>query len=289
MMDKMIRGTAGNIRFFIATSTRLVEEARRRHNTLPTATAALGRLLTGALLMGYNLKNEELITLRLDGDGILGPALATANSAGEVRGYVSNPSAHLPVTAAGKLDVGGAVGQGNLYVLRDLGLKDRYESTTSLFSGEIGDDLAKYYLESEQIPTAVGLGVLVDTDNSALAAGGFIVQAMPGATEEELSALELNIAAMEPVSSLVQQGKAAEDIAAILLKSIPFSILDERPISFQCNCSKERFLWILDGLARGELNDLASDEKGIDIHCHFCGEDYHFTKEEIEDVAIKKA
>lgn len=284
----MIRGTAGNMRFFIATTTQLVEEARRRHNTLPTATAALGRLLTGALLMGYNLKNDELITVRLNGDGILGPALATANGKGEVRGYVANPNAHLPSKAPGKLNVGAAVGKGTLHVMRDMGLKERYESSVELHSGEIGDDLAKFYLESEQIPTAVGVGVLVDTDNSAIAAGGFILQALPGATEEDIRALEKNIAGMAPISTLVHEGKTPEDIAAILLTGISYSILDEKEVSFRCNCSKDRFGWILGGLAGEDLQDLASDDKGVDIHCHFCGENYHFNREEITAIAQKQ-
>lgn len=295
MSDYCIRATAaeGQVRLWTADTTGLCEEARRRHDTYPTATAALGRVLTAAVIMGLNLKGEDILTMRVSGDGPLGSVVATANARGLVRGYVQNPHIHLPSKAPGKLDVGGAVGKnGFLYVTKDLGLKEPYTGSVPLVSGEIGEDVTRYFTESEQTPSAVSLGVLVETDNSVRAAGGFIVQLMPGVTEEVISQVERNIRLAPPVSQMVDDGLTPEEIAERVLDGMKISILDKTPAVFQCTCSRERLEWVLKGMDTKELKSILTEQGNAELICRFCNEKYMFSDEDlkilIDEVERKK-
>jgi len=292
MQDYLVRATAaeGRIRAFAAVTTNLVEEARRRHDTLPTATAALGRTLTAALLLGTTLKGKETVTLRLFGDGPLGGIIAQADAEGRVRGYVQEPHTHLPSNAQGKLDVGGAVGkEGFLHITRDTGLKDPYTGSVPLVSGEIAEDLAHYFVNSEQVPTVVSLGVLVDTDGHVLAAGGYIIQLMPGAGEEVISALEQNLMGATPVSALVELGYSPERILEEVLKGFGVNRLESREVSFACRCSKERLEKVLISLGRKELEDMLAEQGKAELKCHFCGDDFTFSHEELSRLLAEAA
>lgn len=285
MSDYCIRATAaqGRIRCWAASTTNLCEEARKRHDTFPTASAALGRLLTAGLMMGLNLKGEDTVTLRVMGDGPLGAVVVVANAKGEVRGYVQNPHTHLPSKSPGKLDVGGAVGkEGFLYVIKDLGLKEPYTGSVPLVSGEIGEDVTRYFAESEQTPSAVSLGVLVDTDNSVKAAGGYIVQLMPGVTEDEISQLEKNIREVPPVSQMIDQGMTPEEIAEQVLKGMEMEILGKSSVAFKCKCSRERLEHVLKGIGRDELSSILEEQGHAELVCHFCGERYQFEEDELK-------
>ncbi|MHB8170036.1 MAG: Hsp33 family molecular chaperone HslO [Thermincolia bacterium] len=285
MEDRLIRAIAadGSIRAFAATTTNLIEEARNRHDTFPTATAALGRTLTAALLMGITLKGDETLTLRIFGNGPLGGVIAQADAQGKVRGYVQEPYTHLPSNPQGKLDVGGAVGkEGFLYVTRDTGLKEPYTGTVPLVSGEIAEDIAHYYVTSEQIPTVVALGVLVDTDNHVLAAGGYIIQLMPGAGEDVISALEQNLKGATPVSALVELGYSPEKILDEVLKGFDVNVLESKEVSFTCTCSKERLEKVLISLGEKELEHMIQDQGGAELVCHLCGDMYEFSRVELE-------
>lgn len=284
MQDYVVKATAGagQIRAFAAHSTHLVEEARRRHNTLPTASAALGRVLTAAAMIGTGLKDQENVTIRVVGDGPLGAILAVADAAGKVRGYVQNPLTHLPSKSFGKLDVGKAVGSiGMLYVTKDLGMKEPYTGSVPLVSGEIAEDLTHYFLESEQIPSAVALGVLVNVDNSILAAGGYILQLLPGATIETSSLLEERIKAQDSISRQIEAGKTPEIILTELLEGFDLQIHGRQPISFHCGCSKDRLAEILISLGPDELQAMVEEEQKATIRCHFCNTEYRFSKEEL--------
>lgn len=279
MADQVLRavGAAGQVRAIVAVTTDLVEEARRRHQTYPVASAALGRLLTAALLMGQNQKGEEKVTLRIIGDGPLGGIIADANAGGEVRGYIQNPQVDLP-SKNGKLDVGGGVGQtGQLWVTRDLGLKEPYSGSTPLVSGEIAEDVTNYLYVSEQTPAAVALGVLVGPDNNVLAAGGYLAQLLPGAAEDTSLRLEQNIAALSPVSNLIAAGNSPEEITASLLQGLEPKILARGPALFNCSCSKEKLSGILVSLGADEIKGMIAEQGGAEVICHFCNEVYRFT------------
>ncbi|MGE5507633.1 MAG: Hsp33 family molecular chaperone HslO [Chitinophagales bacterium] len=283
--DYLVRAIAagGQIRALCCRTTQLVDEARRRHDTYPTATAALGRTLTGALLLGALLKREETVTLQLIGDGPLGSVIADADAHGHVRGYVRDPHVHLPATAAGKLDVAGAVGRtGSLYVIRDLGLKEPFRGSVPLVSGEIAEDLTYYFARSEQTPSAVALGVLVDTDNSVLAAGGYLLQLMPGADPELAAPLEEAADRLGPISTAVHEGRTPEEILQLLLGSLELTQLDRQPVSYRCRCSKARLERALVTLGAAELAELAQQPEGAELVCHFCGDRYQFSPEELE-------
>lgn len=285
MYDYCIRGIAaeGRIRCWAALTTKLCEEARYRHDTYPVASAALGRLLTAGVMMGLNLKGQDILTLRIQGGGPLGALVVVANSEGEVRGYVENPHTHLPSKSPGKLDVGGAVGQeGFLYVIKDLGLKEPYTGSVPLVSGEIGEDVTRYFAESEQTPSAVSLGVLVDPDNRVKAAGGYIVQLMPGVTEEEIEELEKNINEIPPVSQLIDQGMTPEEIGAQVLKGMGFQVLEKHPVAFKCKCSRERLRDALKGIGKDELKSILQEQGHAELNCHFCGEKYLFEEDELK-------
>lgn len=282
--DYMVRATAadGQVRAFAITSRNLVEEARKIHDLSPICSAALGRLMSGALMMGDMLKNDkDALTITVDGDGPIGGVLATVNNKGEVKGYVKNNAVALPNNAEGHLNVGGAVGNGTLTVIRDLGLKDPYVGTIQLLSGEIADDLTCYFVESEQIPSSVGLGVLVNKDFSIMEAGGFIVQLMPGASEETISKLEGNIQSMKTVTDNLREGKTPEDLLDMALAGFDYEITDNKPVRFHCGCDRDRVQRALILLGKKELENLAADGEDVEIKCHFCGKAYSFTPDDL--------
>lgn len=282
--DYMVIGTAaeGMVRAFAARTTNLVDEARRRHGTYPTATAALGRVLTAGGLLSANLKGDDLLTLRFMGNGPLGAIICSVDTRGYLRGYVQNPEVHLP-GRGNKLDVGGAVGKnGFIYVSRDIGLKEPYTGSYPLVSGEIGEDLAAYFAKSEQIPTAVSLGVLVEPDGSVQAAGGFFIQVMPGADVEITARLEGILDSVLPVSNMIAAGRVPEEILNDLFGTMHFNQLETRPLAFRCRCSKELLESILISLGADELSDMIEKQGSAEVKCHFCAETYQFDKSELE-------
>jgi molecular chaperone Hsp33 len=274
--DKQVRVT-------IAHTTALVEEARRRHNTSATASAALGRVLTAALIMGSDLKNEkDALTLRVNGDGIAGPIVASVDSVGHGRAFISNPAADLPSSSPGKLAVGELVGRGGyLEVIKDAGLKQPFVGRVNLVSGEIAEDLSSYFLLSEQIPSLVALGVLVDTDLSIKAAGGLIIQAMPGADDILLGKIENNVLQMGSISAVMVQSQDVESVVATVMSDIAYDVIAERPLAFKCTCSRERLAAILANLTREELAETIEQTGKLEVSCNFCGEVYHFSEQEI--------
>lgn len=285
MKDYLIRGLAYNdeIRFFATKTTNLVNEIQRRHNGYPTAMAAVGRVATVSTMMGAMQKSGDTVDVRVKGNGPLGQILATANEDGKVRAYATNMQVHLPSNDKGKLDVRGVVGtEGELIIIKDLGLVEKYTTTSPIVSGEIAEDFTYYFAMSEQIPSAVSLGVLVDTDNSILAAGGFIVQVLPSASEETISKLEAVLSNIKPVSTLIYEGNSLEDIASMLFGE-DFRVLKENDVTFACSCSKEKYSSALITLGREELEDMAKEDN-IETVCSFCNEKYIFTKKEIQEL-----
>lgn len=282
MLDHLIRATAPGIRAFAAVTTNLVEEARVRHNCYPVTAAALGRVMTGSLLLAANLKTEESLTVRVSGDGPAGDVVADAYASGIVRGYVKNPQLDLPLKS-NKLDVGSAVGKGHIYVTRFTGLKQPFTGSTELVSGEIAEDLTSYLAKSEQTPSSVALGVLVQPDMKVSGAGGFLVQALPHAEAELLDVLEQNLAQLPPVSQLVHDGYDAKKIIQAVFAGLHINLYDEVPLKFKCQCSRERVQNMLISLGKEELSSLA-DEGQAEIVCHFCMEKYHFGKPDLKEL-----
>ena len=290
-MDKIVRATAADaqIRIFTAYTKDMVEEARTRHNTSPVATAALGRLMTAGAMMGSMLKGEnDILTLRVNASGPLQGITVTANSKAMVKGYVGNPDVILPASKAGKLDVGAAVGIGFLDVIKDMGLKEPYVGQTVLQTGEIGDDLTYYFASSEQIPSSVGLGVLMNKNNTVAQAGGFIIQLMPFAKEEVVAKLEENLAGIKSVTSLLEEGYTPESLLELLCKDLNPVIMDEMSTAFSCNCGKERMEKALISIGRDELQSMIDDGEPIEMNCHFCNSHYTFTIEELKSI-LKRA
>lgn len=287
LKDVLVRGTAwgGKIRVFAARTTVLVKELRQRHDTYPTATAALGRTLTAGVIMGAMLKGNEKLNIQVKGDGPLGRIVVDANADGEVRGYVDNPHVHLPSNAAGKLDVAGAVGRnGQLYVTKDLGLKDPYKGSVPIVSGELGEDFTYYFAVSEQTPSAVGLGVLVDTDNSVLHAGGFIVQVLPGLSDEELTKLEKAVGSMPPVTALLDQGETPEDLLRWIVGDGDLQIHDTMELKFKCFCSVDRIEQTLISLGQDELEQIIEEDGKAEVVCQYCNEAYQFDRGQLEEL-----
>ncbi|GAA0425490.1 MAG: Hsp33 family molecular chaperone HslO [Bacillota bacterium] len=285
MKDFIIKATAynGMVRAYATTSTDTVEEARRRHDSWATASAALGRTITIAGMMGAMLKGEDSITTKVMGDGPLGGIIADANAKGEVRGYVVNPHVDFELNANGKLDVARAVGtEGNISVIKDLGLKDFFTGEVPIISGEISEDFTYYFANSEQVPSAVGAGVLVNPDHSILAAGGFIVQVMPGASEEVISQLEEKIQELPPISTLIREGNTPEQILHRLFGENQVKIHETVPMEFRCKCSKERLERAIKGLGDKEIQNMIDEDHGAEASCHFCNQTYQFTEEELE-------
>ena len=286
MSDQLIRAISKDgLMKVSAVSTRdLTERARQIHKTLPVATAALGRLLAAASMMGNALKEEAAsLTLQIKGGGPLGTLLAVSDHEGSVRGTVDNPAVDLPLREDGKLDVGTAVGnRGTLTVIRDLRMKEPYVGSVGLLWGEIAEDIALYFVESEQIPTACGLGVLVDRDQSVLSAGGYLVQLLPGAGDETAAALEASLRAAGPVTELL---KADPDPEALLRQALPgleLEVLEKRPIEYRCDCSRERMERALISLGREELRDMIDQQGGAELTCRFCDRVEHFSREDLE-------
>ncbi len=285
MKDYLVKALAfdGTIRAYAVRSTNTIEETRQRHDTWPTATAALGRSMTAAVMMGAMVKGEDKLTLKIEGNGPLGAMLIDTNGHGEVRGYVANPHTHFDLNAQGKLDVQRAVGtEGMLTVVKDLGLRDFFTGQVPLVSGEIAEDFTSYFVVSEQVPSAVGLGVLVDPDNSVKAAGGFIIQVMPGATEEAISTLEERIGAMKPISTMIDEGLSPEEVLEEILGANNVDILERMDVAFSCNCSKERFGDAIIGLGEKEIIEMIEEDGQAEASCHFCLETYNYPEEELK-------
>lgn len=290
MGDYIVRATAADnqIRAFAATTKELVEKARAAHDTSPVATASLGRLLTGGVMMGVMMKGEkDLLTLQVKGDGPIGGITVTADSQGHVKGYVENPDVLLPANALGKLDVGGAVGNGMLRVIKDMGLKEPYVGQVALETGELGDDLTYYFATSEQVPSSVGLGVLMEKDNTVKQAGGFIIQLMPFTDEKVIEALEKKISEVQSVTSMLNLGMTPEDILNELLGEFHPEISEKIPAEFHCDCSKKRVEKVLISLGKKELTSIINDGKPVELKCHFCNSGYTFTTEELKEILKK--
>lgn len=290
MADYIIRATAGDhqIRAFAATTRELVEQARQSHNTSPIATAALGRLLTAGSMMGIMMKGEDdLLTLKIQGSGPMEGLTVTADSKGNVKGYVYNPGVMLPPNQAGKLDVGGAVGEGVLSVIKDIGLKEPYVGQTILVGGEIAEDLTYYYASSEQTPSSVALGVLMNRDNTVKQAGGFIIQLLPGASEEIIGGLEKKLGEITSITDLLDQGNTPKMILEHILGEFGLELMEQVPTHFYCNCDKARVEKALISIGRKELQEMIDEGKSIEVNCHFCNKNYEFTVEDLESLRDK--
>lgn len=286
--DYIVRGIAadGQIRCFAITSRALVEEARKRHNTSPVVTAALGRLLTGGVMMGTMMKNEQdLLTLQIQCNGPIKGLIVTADAFGHVKGYAKQPVVSLPASKEGKLDVGKAINLGILTIIKDIGLKEPYMGQVQLVSGEIAEDLTYYFATSEQIPSSVALGVLMNKDNTVAQAGGYILQLMPNTHEKLINTLEERLAAIEPVTSLLSKGYTPEDMLEKILQGMNIEFSEERtPAVFSCNCSKERVSRALVSLGERELENIITDGKPIEVNCHFCNTNYSFTLDDLMQI-----
>ena len=275
------------MRAFAATTKNLVESARVHHNTSPVATAALGRTLTAGAIMGSMMKNDtDMLTLQIRGDGPIEGITVTADSHANVKGYVGNPDVMLP-PKNGKLDVGGAVGIGLLQVIKDMGLKEPYVGQTILVSSEIAEDLTYYFASSEQVPSSVGLGVLMNKDNTVRQSGGFIVQVMPFAEEATIAKLEENVQKIQSVTTLLEQGHTPESLLEQVLEGFDIEINDRIPTEFYCNCSKERVEKALISIGRKDLNEMIQEGKSIELNCHFCNTNYEFSVEELKEILRK--
>lgn len=291
MSDYIVRATAANhqIRAFAATTKDLVEEARKAHNTSPVATAALGRLLTAGSMMGSMMKGEdELLTLQIKCSGPIGGLTVTADSSANVKGYVHNPEVMLPPNAKGKLDVGKALDLGVLSVIKDMGLKEPYVGQTHLVSGEIAEDLTYYFATSEQVPSSVALGVLMNKDNTVKQAGGFIIQLMPFAEEEVISKLEKKIGEITSITSFLDNDYTPEMILEHILGEFGVEILDKVPTKFYCNCSKERVEKAIVSIGKKDIKEMIDDGEPIEVNCHFCNKHYNFSVEDLKDI-IKRS
>ena len=290
-MDYMIRATAADaqIRAFAVTSRDLVEYAREAHDLSPVAAAALGRTMSAALMMADMLKGpQDLLTIKIDGDGPLGGILVTADNLGGVKGYVQNPAVDLPNHSNGHLNVGGAVGRGTLTVIRDMGMKDPYVGQTAIQTGEIAEDITYYYAASEQIPSSVGLGVLVNRrEKKILQAGGFIVQLMPFAEEETISALEKNLRGIDAVTKMLSAGDTPEQMLEKVLAGLNPVVTEKNPVEFRCNCGKDRYERALVLLGRDEVQKIVDDGEPVEIKCQFCGKKYSFSPDELKSVLLK--
>ena len=290
MKDYIVRATAGNgqIRAFAATTQNLVEEARQRHNTSPVATAALGRLLTAGTMMGSMMKNDsDVLTIQIKGDGPIGGLTVTADVNGNVKGYVENPDVILP-PKNGKLDVGGAIGIGLLNIIKDMGLKEPYVGQTILVTSEIAEDLTYYFANSEQVPSSVGLGVLMNKDNTVRCAGGFIVQVMPFVTDEVVAKLEKNIKNISSVTSMLDDGCTPEQMLEHVLDDLDMVVTDTLPAAFKCNCSHERIEKAIISIGKKDIQEMIDEGKEVEVKCHFCNTAYTFSVDELKEI-LKQA
>ena len=291
MNDYMIRATAaeGQIRAFAATTRDMVENAKNAHNTSPVATAALGRLMTAAAMMGADLKGEkDLLTLKIEGSGPLGGLLVTANGHGDVKGYAFNPDVMLPPNAQGKLDVGGSLDLGVLSVIKDIGLKEPYVGQTQLVTGEIAEDLTYYFATSEQVPSSVALGVLMNKDNTVRQAGGFIIQLLPGASDEIIDKLETKLSGISSITAILDAGKTPEEILTDILGEFGLEILSKMPVQFRCDCDRSRVEKAIISIGKKEIQDMINEGREIEVNCQFCNKHYKFSVDELEDM-LKRA
>ena len=291
MTDYIVRATAANnqIRAFAATTKETVEAARQAHNTSPVATAALGRLLTGGAMMGSMMKNDsDMLTIQIKGDGPIGGLTVTADSKGNVKGYVEHPEVMLPPNAQGKLDVAGALGIGLISVIKDMGLKEPYVGQTILQTSDISEHMTYYFATSEQVPSSVGLGVLMEHDNTVKQAGGFIVQLMPFVDDDVVDRLEANIKKISSVTSMLDKGMTPEEILEEVLDGFEVEVKDTMPAQFYCNCTKERVEKAIISIGKKDIQEMIEDGKPIEVNCHFCGKSYEFSVEELKTL-IKKA
>lgn len=287
MGDYLIKALAfdGQVRAYAAKTTDTVGEAQRRHYTWPTASAALGRSMTASVMMGAMMKGEEKLTISINGGGPIGNILVDANAKGEVRGYVSKPQTHFDLNEIGKLDVRRAVGtDGTLTVSKDIGLLQPFNGQVPIVSGEIGEDFTHYIVTSEQIPSSVGVGVIVNPDNTILASGGFIIQLMPGTPEEIIVKIEERLSAIPTISKMISEGMTPEGILHEVLGKENVKILDEMPVTFTCQCSRERITNAITSLGSEEITDMIETDGEAEAECHFCNEKYHFSKENLENL-----
>jgi len=285
--DYLVKALAfdGQVRAYAIKSTDTVSEAQRRHYTWPIASAALGRTISAGVMMGAMLKGEENLTIKVEGDGPIGLILVDSNAKGQVRGYVSNPHVHFDLNEHGKLDVRRAVGtEGTLSVVKDIGLRDYFTGQVPIVSGELGEDFTYYFATSEQVPSSVGVGVLVNPDNSIKAAGGFIIQLMPGAEDETITKIEERLKTVPPVSKLIDKGLSPEELLNEVLGDNNVSFLDTLPVAFTCKCSKERFANAIISLGEDEIKDMIKEDGQAEAQCHFCNEKYVYTEAELEQL-----
>ena len=284
--DYIVRATAADhqLRAFAVTSKDIVEKAREIHNTSPVATAAIGRLLTAASMMGSMMKGEkDVLTLQIECGGPIGGITVTADSNADVKGYVNNPNVILPPNAQGKLDVSGALGPGFLNVIKDIGLREPYHGQTHLVSGEIAEDLTYYFATSEQVPSSVGLGVLMDKDNHVRQAGGFIIQVMPDTDDEVIDKLEARLGEVHSVTEMLDKGMTPEDILNYVLEGMDVEILETVPTQYKCDCSFERVSKVIASLGKKELQEMIDDGKPVEVNCQFCGSHYKFDTEQLKE------
>ena len=285
--DYIVRASLANdsVRAFAISSTHLVAEARERHKTLPVVTAALGRLLSAGAIMGSMMKGDkDIVTISLKGNGPAGYITVTADSHGHVKGFPGNPNVDIPRKYAGKLDVGAAVGRGLLTVSYDLGLKEPYSGQVEIQTGEVAEDLAYYFTVSEQLPSAVGLGVMVDTDSSVKHAGGFIVQLLPDAPEDVIELLEKKLANLEPVTAMMEKGMTPEDMLSYIFEGVDIEFTERHDVEFYCDCSKEKVKRALAAISDKDLQDIVNDGEDIEVKCYFCNTAYKFSIADIKDI-----
>lgn len=284
MEDYLVKALAydGFVRAYAVSATKTVSEAQQRHDTWNTASAALGRAMVGSLLLGSTLKGDDKLTVKIQGNGPAGAIIIDSNGRGDVKGYIKNPHVSLPLNGQGKLDVRGAVGdQGIFTVIKDLGLKEPFSGQTPIVSGELGEDFTYYLAVSEQIPSAVGLSVLVDTDDSIRTAGGFLLQIMPGADETVIDSIENRLQELPRVSSLLDEEKSPEEILTVLLNDTKVEVLEKMPVQFRCDCSKEKFATAIITLGADEIQEMMDEDHGAEAVCSFCGNKYHFDEQEL--------
>ncbi|MBY6088235.1 Hsp33 family molecular chaperone HslO [Priestia flexa] len=287
MSDYLVKALAYNnqVRAYAVKTTEAVGEAQRRHYTWPTASAALGRAMSAGVMMGAMLKGEQKLTIKVEGGGPIGAILVDSNAKGEVRGYVTNPQTHFELNKHGKLDVARAVGTGGtLSVVKDVGMRDQFNGQVPIVSGELGEDFTYYFVTSEQVPSSVGVGVLVNPDNTILAAGGFIIQLLPGTDEATISAIEQRLQTIEPISKLIQRGLTPEEILEEVLGKDNLKILETMPVQFKCQCSKERIGNAIISLGKDEIQSMIDEDGKAEAQCHFCNEMYQFPAEELKEM-----
>jgi molecular chaperone Hsp33 len=287
MSDYLVKALAydGQVRAYAVNSTEAVGEAQRRHDTWPTASAALGRSISAGVMMGAMLKGENKLTVKVEGGGPIGAILVDSNAKGEVRGYVSNPHVHFDLNEHGKLDVRRAVGtSGTLSVVKDIGMRDHFSGQVPIVSGELGEDFTYYFVTSEQVPSSVGVGVLVNPDHSILAAGGFILQLMPGTEDETITKIEERLSKIPPISKLIEKGLTPEEVLEEVLGKGEVKVLEKMPVSFKCQCSKDRFANAIISLGESEIQDIIDEDQQAEAKCHFCNETYIFSDKELEEL-----